>query len=59
LAAGFRLRQGCGGQLPGRTIALARKHGLTIYDAACLEFAQRRGAILATFDTQLLKAAAK
>ena len=44
--------------IPARTLALARKHGLTIYDAAYLELAQRRGAILATFDDQLLKAAA-
>lgn len=44
-------------QIPVRTIALARRHGLTIYDAAYLELAQRRGATLATFDTQLLKAA--
>lgn len=47
------------GQIPARTLTLARKHGLTIYDAAYLELAQRRGAILATFDAQLLKAAAK
>jgi predicted nucleic acid-binding protein len=46
-------------QIPGRTLALARQHGLTVYDAAYLELAQRRGAILATFDEQLLKAAAK
>jgi predicted nucleic acid-binding protein len=46
-------------QIPVRTLALARKHGLTIYDAAYLELAQRRGAILATFDDQLLKAAKK
>ena len=46
-------------QISGRTVALARKHGLTIYDAAYLELAQRRGAVLATFDEQLLKAAAK
>jgi len=46
-------------QIPVRTLALARKHGLTIYDAAYLELAQRRGAILATFDDQLLTAAAK
>jgi predicted nucleic acid-binding protein len=46
-------------QIPARTFALAREHGLTIYDAAYLELAQRRGAILATFDEQLLKAAAK
>ena len=46
-------------QIPVRTLTLARQHGLTIYDAAYLELAQRRGAILATFDQQLLKAAAK
>jgi predicted nucleic acid-binding protein len=46
-------------QIPVRTLVLARKHGLTIYDAAYLELAQRRGAILATFDEQLLKASAK
>jgi len=47
------------GQIPVRTLALARKHGLTVYDAAYLELAQRRGAILATFDEQLLAAAKK
>lgn len=46
-------------QIPMRTMALARRHGLTLYDAAYLELAQRRGAILATFDAQLMKAAAK
>jgi predicted nucleic acid-binding protein len=46
-------------QIPVRIFALARKHGLTIYDAAYLELAQRRGAILATFDEQLLRAATK
>ena len=46
-------------QLSVRTFALARKHGLTIYDAAYLELAQRRNATLATFDAQLLKAAGK
>jgi predicted nucleic acid-binding protein len=46
-------------QVPGRIFALARKHGLTIYDAAYLELALRRGATLATFDDQLLKAAKK
>ncbi|MGO8697001.1 MAG: type II toxin-antitoxin system VapC family toxin [Limisphaerales bacterium] len=46
-------------QIPVRTLTLARKHGLTVYDAAYLELAQRRGATLATFDEQLLKAAAK
>jgi predicted nucleic acid-binding protein len=38
---------------------LARKHGLTICDAAYLELAQRRGAELASFDEQLLTAAKK
>lgn len=46
-------------QLASRTFSLARKHRLTIYDAAYLELAQRRGALLATFDYQLLDAAAK
>lgn len=46
-------------QIPVRTFTLARKYDLTIYDAAYLELAQRRGAMLATFDGQLLKAAAK
>jgi len=46
-------------QIPGRTLALARKHQLTIYDAAYLELAQRRGATLATLDEHLAKAARK
>jgi len=46
-------------QIPVRTLALARRHGLTVYDAAYLELAQRRGATLATFDAQLMKAAKK
>jgi predicted nucleic acid-binding protein len=46
-------------QVSVKTISLARKHDLTIYDAAYLELAQRRGATLASFDAQLLKAAAK
>jgi predicted nucleic acid-binding protein len=41
----------------GDTIALARQYGLTIYDAAYLELAMRRGAALATNDLQLAKAA--
>ena len=40
------------------TIALARKHKLTSYDAAYLELAMRRGVALATLDTNLRKAAA-
>ena len=46
-------------QISVRTFALARKHQLTIYDAAYLELAQRRTAVLASFDAQLLKAAEK
>lgn len=36
---------------------LARKHGLTVYDAAYLELAQRKGAVLATMDAALIRAA--
>lgn len=39
------------------TAALARRHGLTLYDAAYLELATRRGLPLATFDGQLARAA--
>jgi predicted nucleic acid-binding protein len=39
------------------TAALARQYGLTIYDAAYLELAMRRGATLATTDHALAKAA--
>jgi predicted nucleic acid-binding protein len=37
--------------------ALARQHGLTLYDAAYLELAGRRALPLATFDGALLRAA--
>ena len=43
----------------GETAALARQYGLTIYDAAYLELALRRGASLATADAALAKAAKK
>ena len=39
------------------TASLARQYGLTIYDAAYLELAMRRGATLATTDHALAKAA--
>jgi len=39
------------------TAALARQYELTIYDAAYLELAMRRGASLATTDGALVKAA--
>lgn len=38
-------------------INLAREHGLTVYDAAYLELAQRQKAALATVDAALLSAA--
>ena len=38
-------------------LALARTEGLTIYDAAYLELAMRRGLALATRDKQLVRAA--
>ena len=40
------------------TLALARRYGLTVYDAAYLETALRRQASLATLDTELAEAAA-
>lgn len=39
------------------TAALARQYSLTIYDAAYLELAMRRGATLATTDQALAQAA--
>lgn len=41
----------------GTTMSLARRHGLTVYDAAYLELALRRGAALATLDVRLATAA--
>ena len=41
----------------GETLSLARAHKLTSYDAAYLELASRRGAILATKDKALAAAA--
>ena len=38
-------------------LALARRRGLTVYDAAYLELARREGAPLATLDTALATAA--
>jgi predicted nucleic acid-binding protein len=39
-------------------LALAARHGLTAYDAAYLELAQRRALPLATRDAALIRAAA-
>lgn len=41
----------------GATLKLAERHGLTLYDAAYLELAQRRGLPLATLDRDLRRAA--
>ncbi|MBV8494779.1 MAG: type II toxin-antitoxin system VapC family toxin [Alphaproteobacteria bacterium] len=38
-------------------LALARRHRLTVYDAAYLELAMREGLALATLDGELLRAA--
>ncbi len=45
------------GQDDGQTIAMARRHGLSGYDAAYMETAKRRGAKLATLDRKLAAAA--
>jgi predicted nucleic acid-binding protein len=37
----------------GTTVRLAERHGLTVYDAAYLEPALRRGLLLATLDREL------
>ncbi len=42
----------------GATLRLAERHGLTVYDAAYLELALRRGLPLATLDGELRAAAA-
>lgn len=42
-----------------RTVDLAERRGLSMYDAAYLELVVRRGAKLATFDGALAKAAAQ
>ena len=41
----------------GDTVRLADEHGLTVYDAAYLELAHRRGLPLATLDQDLAQAA--
>ena len=40
-----------------QTLSLARQHSLSVYDAAYLELAIRKGATLATLDSQLRVAA--
>jgi len=41
----------------GATFRLAEQHRLTLYDAAYLELAKRRGLALATLDAELRRAA--
>jgi predicted nucleic acid-binding protein len=41
----------------GATLRIAERHKLTLYDAAYLELAQRRGLPLATLDNDLSRAA--
>lgn len=41
----------------GATVRLAGRHGLSVYDAAYLELAKRRGLPLATLDEPLREAA--
>lgn len=48
-----------GEMVAGRIQDIAGQYGLTGYDAAYLELAQRKGAGLATFDRQLAQAAAQ
>jgi len=43
----------------GETLELARQHTLSVYDAAYLELALRRGAVLGSLDGQLRSAAKK
>lgn len=48
-----------GGESMWRHLALATEHGLSAYDAAYLELAQRNGAGLASLDERLCAAARK
>ena len=41
----------------GPVLRLARQHGLTVYDALYVELAIRKGAVLATLDRAMAKAA--
>jgi len=44
------------GRAMGHVRVLARRHGLTVYDAAYLDLAVRRGIALATRDRDLIRA---
>ena len=49
--------EGTAADTPARLFELAAAHGLTAYDAAYLDLAQRRALALATLDARLAKAA--
>jgi predicted nucleic acid-binding protein len=44
---------------PTETLALARQHGISVYDAAYLELALRKGGTLASLDVNLREVAEK
>ena len=46
-------------QSDSETVALARRHGLSCYDAAYLETAKRQGAALVTLDSKLMTASVR
>ena len=46
-------------EITGPVLTIARGHGLTVYDAAYVEPAQRRSASLASFDGKMRRAARK
>jgi predicted nucleic acid-binding protein len=56
---GVEIDEERGPRLVERVVGVARRHGLTAYDAAYLELAERRGGALASFDQKLRKAARK
>ena len=53
----LRIDAACATAPPAHGLALARAHGLTSYDAAYVEVAQRLGLPLATEDQAMLRAA--
>jgi len=53
----IEVEHGAGPDVLGRTVEIARRHGLTTYDASYLELAKRHGIALATLDARMRKAA--
>lgn len=56
-ALDIRIDPDCGSHVWSATLRLAALHGLTVYDAAYLELAQRRRLPLTTLDAALARAA--